>query len=88
MYSCLVITARIKEVDEYDWLAYSGRPIEIPFRGVTRTLDTGDVFGVRKSSNGKQIRMVFKNDLNRVMTLDLALAKKIAKFSKVTRLKG
>lgn len=77
MYSCLV--ARIKGEDEYDFFTYKGKPLEIPFRGITRTLETGQRFGVRKSSSGKQIRMVFEGDLNRVMTIDLALAKKIAK---------
>lgn len=83
MYSCVV--ARIKDDDEYDWFRYSGKPIEVPFRGITRTLDKGQIFGVRKSSNGKQIRMVFDGDLTRVMTLDLPLAKKIAKFVKQVR---
>jgi hypothetical protein len=83
MYSCIV--ARIKSEDEYDWLQYKGKPLEIPFRGITRTLETGQKIGVRKSSNGKQIRMVFDGDLNRVMTLDLALARSIAKNVSVVR---
>lgn len=78
MYSCLV-TARIKEKSEYDWFRYSGKPMEIPFRGITRTLETGQKFGVRKSSNGKQIRMVFDGDLTRVMTIDLKTARAIAR---------
>jgi len=85
MYSCLV-ESRIKGEDEYEWFRYLGKPIEIPFRGITRTLETDQKIGVRKSSNGKQIRMVFDGDINRVMTLDLALAKKIA--SKVKPVKG
>lgn len=84
MYSC-VVEARIKGDDEYDWLKYTGKPLEIPFRGITRTLNTNQKIGVRKSSNGKQIRMVFDGDLTRVMTLDLALAKKIAKSVKLLK---
>lgn len=80
MYSCLV--ARIKDESEYDTFTYTGKPIEIPFRGITRTLEKGQRFGVRKSSNGKQIRMIFKGDPTRVMTLDLPLAKRIARFVK------
>ncbi len=85
MYSCIV--ARIKGEDEYDWLKYKGKALEIPFRGITRTLEPGQKIGVRKSSNGKQIRMVFDGDMNRVMTLDLPLAKKIAKSVSVVRAK-
>lgn len=77
MYSCLV--ARVKGEDEYEFFKYGGQPLEIPFRGITRTLEKGQQFGVRKSSNGKQIRMIFKGDPTRVMTLDLSLAKKVAK---------
>lgn len=77
MYSCLV--ARIKPEENYDWFTYKGRALEIPFRGITRTLDKGQEFGVRRSSSGKQIRMIFKGDPTRVMTLDLDLAKKVAK---------
>jgi hypothetical protein len=77
MYSCLV--AKIFGEEKYDWFRYGGKPLEVPFRGITRTLEKGQRFGVRKSSNGKQIRMVFDGDITRVMTIDLNLAKKIAK---------
>lgn len=80
MYSCVV--ARIKDETEYDWLTYTGKPLEIPFRGVTRTLNKGQVFGVRKSSSGKQIRLVFDQDLTRVSTIDLKTAQRIAKYCK------
>lgn len=84
MYSCL-IKAAIFGAEKYDWLRYNGKTIEIPFRGVTRTLEPGQKIGVRPSTNGKQIRMVFENDLNRVMTLDLPLARKIAKTVKLLK---
>lgn len=77
MYSCLV--SKVFDEDRYDFFQYSGPALEIPFRGITRTLEKGQKFGVRKSSNGKQIRMIFQGDPTRVMTLDLSLAKKIAK---------
>ena len=77
MYSCLV--ARVKDEEDYDFFKYGGPPLEIPFRGITRTLKKDQHFGVRKSSNGKKIRMIFQGDPTRVMTLDLPLAKKVAK---------
>lgn len=77
MYSCLV--ARIKPESDYEMFTYKGKTIDIPFRGITRPLTKGQRFGVRKSSNGKQIRMIFEGDPTRVMTLDLALGQKIAK---------
>jgi hypothetical protein len=83
MYSCVV--ARIKDETEYQWFKYTGRPIEIPFRGITRTMETGQKFGVRKSSSGKLIRLVFDQDLTRVSTIDLPLAKKLAKACKVLK---
>lgn len=84
MYSC-VVESRVKGDAEYDWLRYSGKSMEIPFRGIARTLEPGQIIGVRPSSNGKQIRMVFQNDINRVMTIDLATAKKIAKSVKIVK---
>lgn len=80
MYSCVV--ARIKGEDEYDWLVYTGKALEIPFRGITRTLNKGQVFGVRRSSSGKQIRLVFENDLTRVSTIKLDLAQRIGRSCK------
>ena len=77
MYSCLV--ARVKGEDEYEFFTYKGAPLDIPFRGITRPLAKGQRFGVRKSSSGKQIRMIFEGDPTRVMTLELKLAQKIAK---------
>lgn len=77
MYSCLV--ARIKTEDEYQWFNFKGATMQLPFRGITIPLTKGDIFGVRKSSDNKKIRLVLKDDINRVVTLDLDTAKKIAK---------
>lgn len=77
MYSCLV--AKVLDETKYEFFTYKGGAIDIPFRGITRPLAKGQRFGVRKSSSGKQIRMIFEGDPTRVMTLDLKLAQKIAK---------
>jgi hypothetical protein len=77
MYSCLV--ARIKGEDEYDFFTYTGPMIMLPFRGIEIPLSKGEKFGVRKSSNGKSIRLILGDDLNRVFTIDLETAKKIAR---------
>ena len=80
MYSSL-IKARIKGEDEYDWFSYTGPIIMLPFRGIDIPLAKGEKFGVRKSSNGKQIRLVMGDDLNRVFTITLEQAQAIAKHS-------
>lgn len=77
MYSCVV--ARPKGDDAYDWYTYEGKRMDLPFRGITIPLMKGQQFGVRKSGNGKFIRLVMEGDVNRVMTIDLPTAKKIAK---------
>ena len=77
MYSCLV--ARIKGEDEYDFFTYTGPMIMLPFRGIEIPLSKGEKFGVRKSSNGKSIRLILGDDLNHVFTIDLETAKKIAR---------
>lgn len=77
MYSYLV--ARIKGEEEYDWFTYDGKTINIPYRGVEMPLTKGQRFGVRKSSNKRDIRLVFEGEINRVFTITLDLAKKIAR---------
>lgn len=76
MYSCLV--AKVQEEAAYDFFTYGGAPVDVPFRGITRTLTAGQRFGVRKASSDKQIRMIFAGDPSRVMSLDIKLARKIA----------
>lgn len=77
MYSCLV--ARIKGTDEYEWFTYSGPTLDLQYRGILIPLAKGQKFGVRKSSNNKDIRLVLGDDINRVFTISLDTAKKIAK---------
>lgn len=80
MYSFLVINARIKRPSEYEYFTYQGaRPVEVSFRGKPIMIDKGTVFGVRKSSNGKFIRLVIGDDITRVITIDLDTAKKLAR---------
>ncbi len=80
MYSYLV-TARIKGKDEYQFLIYNGPKLELPFRGIEVPLEKGTKFGVRPSSNGKHIRLVMGDDVNRVFTIPPEVAQKIAKRS-------
>lgn len=77
MYSC--VAAGPKGADAYHWFTYSGKTIELQFRGIEVPLIRGQRFGVRKSGNNKHIRLVLEGDLNRVMTIDLPTAKRIAK---------
>lgn len=65
-------TARIKGDDEYTWLNYTGKPLNLSFRGTPVTLREGDRFGVRYSSNKKDKRLVLDAPgfgLTKVMTL-------------------
>ena len=89
MYSFLVlggcstdvtdVEARIKPSDDYDFFTYQGKPLTIDSRGKRAEIKKGQRFGVRKSSNGKEIRMVLDDNVNRVFTLDLETAKQLAK---------
>ena len=55
--------ARIKGDDEYQWFTFTGKSIEAENdRGRTLRLSKGEKFGARKSSNGKQIRLVTEKD--------------------------
>lgn len=83
MYSYVVasmLQARIKPEADYEWFRFTGkRPVTLEFRGNPMVISEGDQFGVRKSSNGKEIRFVRKNDVNRVLTLTMDQANKLAK---------
>lgn len=79
MYSYL-LRARIKSEDEYDFFTFDGKkPVTVNFRGHPVTITKGTRFGVRPSSNGKHIRLVFPNDPTRVITIDLPTAQELAK---------
>lgn len=78
MYSFL-LNARIKPETDYDFFTYQGAPLTLEFRGNPVLIDKGQRFGVRKSSNGKLIRLILPNDPNRVITIDVPTAEKLAK---------
>lgn len=78
-------TARIKGDSEYDWFKYTGNPMTVSNKAgnTHHPMSRGTVFGVRKSSNGKQIRLVFEElGLTKVFTLELSLAEYLAKNCK------
>lgn len=76
----------VRGYDAYDWFAY-GKPkaLHLVSKGGTKVyLDKGDLFGVRKSANGKQIRMIVeKVGPTKVFTLSADLANTLAKAAKV-----
>jgi hypothetical protein len=79
MYSYL-LNARIKPESDYEFFTYNGaKPITVDFRGKPVTINKGQRFGVRPSSNGKHIRLVFPSDPTRVITIDLETAQSLAK---------
>jgi hypothetical protein len=79
MYSFL-LESRIKPETDYDFYTYKGKdPVTVEFRGNPVVIDTGQRFGVRKSSNGKMIRLVLPDNVNRVLTIDIPTATKLAK---------
>lgn len=83
MYSHLITTpalAAIKPAENYSWFTYtSKKSIDLPYRGIEVPLSRGQKFGVRKSANGKHIRLVMGDEINRVFTIPLDTAKAIAK---------
>ncbi len=84
MYSCIVakteVTALIKPKGDYQWFTYTGKkPLELPYRGIEVPLEKGQRFGVRRSANKKQIRLVMGDEVNRVFTLTLELAKALGR---------
>lgn len=81
------LTARIKGADEYSWMLHQGGKLTLQTSKGPIEIDKGEVYGVRPSSNGKQIRFVQAEDhgINKVMTLTLEDAKKLAKTAKPTK---
>lgn len=83
--TALIQTARIKPTADYDMFTYNGkRPIALDFRGKEVMLERGMRFGVRKSADGKKIRLILDSDANRVFTISLDTAKQLAKNIKGT----
>jgi hypothetical protein len=79
MYSFLV-EARVLPERDYQFFEYNGsRPVSVAFRGRQIDITKGMRFGVRPSSNGKLIRLIFPKDPTRVLTIDLDTATKLAR---------
>lgn len=86
MYSFMIaesqLEARIKPESDYEFFTYQGPLMTVEFRGHPIPIGKGDRFGVRPSSSGKFIRLVFPNDPTRVITIDQDTAKKLARGAK------
>ncbi len=76
--------ARILRPEEYDWMKHQGPSITFQTTKGPVTVDRGEVYGVRPSSNGKQIRFVRStgHGVNKVMTLNYDDAVKLGKVAK------
>ncbi len=86
MYSNLIVKAAPKSAEHYQYFVFKGaKAIELPYRGIGVPLEPGQRFGVRKSRDGKQIRLIMDDEVNRVFTLPLSVAQKIAKTVKVSK---
>jgi hypothetical protein len=86
MYSNLIVVAAPKSAEHYQYFKFMGKKaIDLPYRGISVPLEPGQRFGVRKSRDGKKIRLVLDDEVNRVFTLSLDIAKKIAKTVKVSK---
>jgi hypothetical protein len=83
----LLTTARVKGDDEYNWYTYTGTPLKFQSKaGTAHTISKGGVFGIRPSSSGKQIRLVFKDlGLTKVFTISDAELAKLQKAAKVRK---
>jgi hypothetical protein len=72
----------VKSSEAYQWFTYSGKMLTLESaKGYKLVLNKGSQFGVRKSSNGKFIRLVAPKQESKVFTLDLDMATRIAKYS-------
>lgn len=79
MYSFL-LESRVLPADDYEFFTYNGRnKVEVSFRGKPIEISKGTRFGVRPSTNGKSIRLIFPDEATKVITIDLDTAKKLAK---------
>lgn len=79
MYSFLLKSAVLPEA-AYDFFTYGGStPVTVDFRGKPIEIKKGTRFGVRPSTNGQNIRLIFPKDPTRVLTIDLATAKKLSR---------
>jgi hypothetical protein len=86
MYSFLTVARRvdveaaIKSEDVYSFFTFKGsKPVALNFRGKEEYIEKGDKFGVRKSANGKQIRLIRPGAETRVFTLTMDQANALAR---------
>lgn len=77
------VESLVKPDSSYQWFQYRGKALLLKSKlGTTYTLQKGESFGVRKSSSGKQIRMIIQElGPSKVFTLDLETAQKLARTS-------
>jgi KTSC and Metallopeptidase N-terminal fusion domain len=74
------LQALVKPEDVYKFFVFKGtKPVTLDFRGKTEQIEKGDKFGVRKSANGKQIRLIRPGAETRVFTLTQEQANALAK---------
>lgn len=79
MYAYLLEAKPFTE-ERYQFFTYTGKqPVPVDFRGKTFQIMKGTRFGVRPSTNGKSIRLIFPENHTRVFTIDLPTAQKLAK---------
>jgi hypothetical protein len=72
--------AAVKDSDAYHWFTYTGVKFSLTSaKGRQLVLTKGSVFGVRKSSSGKEFRLIEQNKETIVYTISLEVAKKLAK---------
>jgi len=78
MYAFLLKSAVLPEA-AYDFFVYEGaKPVVVNFRGKPIEIKKGTRFGVRPSTNGKHVRLIFPSDPTRVITIDTPTADKLA----------
>lgn len=83
----LKVEALIKPDASYTWFSYTGPELKASNdKGRKLTLEKGEKFGVRKSSNGKSIRLItVKEGPTKVFTCDQDMAQLLAKRCKPTK---
>ena len=74
-----LLQAAPKSEQAYEFFTYSGPKINLNFRGTEKAVQKGDRFGVRPSSSGRHIRLIFPGEATKVYTLDMETAKRLAR---------
>jgi hypothetical protein len=73
------LEAAIKPEEVYHWFTFKGKkPVTLDFRGQPEVISKGDKFGVRKSANGRNIRLILPQEETRVFTLTQKQAQDLA----------